>query len=93
MLLVELVLFFGIGWGGRGGGEEGLAPFLHSSPRRCITGFFPPSLLKRIAHRFFSSSRVRRHGGIEASVLRAWIGVVRKAAHIRRRALLCMRSR
>ncbi|KAJ6487060.1 hypothetical protein C8R45DRAFT_1098296 [Mycena sanguinolenta] len=80
------------GLGGSGGTTEGPFPPLHSSGSRWMIGLLIASLLNRIAALRPSWSSVSRIGGTDASISRAAIGAVRKAAQISRSALRWTRS-
>jgi len=76
-------------FGGRGGGSFGFFPFLQLLLSRWSTGLEEGSLLKWMAYCIFSCLIRRCRGGREASISRASVDVVRKAAHIRINARLC----
>jgi len=81
------------GWGGSGRRWVWGWLFLHSSGRRWIIGLEVGSLLNLMAHLRMCIWAWMWIGGMDASVSRAWIGVVLKAAQIRQSALCCTLSR
>src|SRR5882762_9363207 len=72
---------------GLGGGVIGGAPFLHVSGRRWMTGDERWSRCRRRAARWRVSCRCMGSGGIAASISSMWMGEVRKAPHMRLRAV------
>ena len=92
MRLVRGFLAF-VGVVGIGGGEIGGALALQLSGRRCIIGLDGGSLLSRVAYLLVMRSAWYFRGGTEASISRAWVGVVLKAAQVSLRAFLCTFSK
>ena len=92
LLRVVLSLLFG-GDVGIGGGKDGFWLSLHVFGRRWITALEVGSLLRRIAYLFLERCACRCRGGMEASISNARVGVVLKAAQMRRSAFLCTFSR
>ena len=81
-----LLLFLGAG--GRGGEEVGGWLFLQLSGSLCRIVLDSGSLLNRMAHFLVMMFTWCLMGGMDASISRAYVGDVLKAAHISLKALL-----